>query len=134
MELLVLYLLLIKSTSPMGQDLKVDIVMEVCFKPLDQDEKSNEGFFKQLRSLWLSWRDCDLSGVFCKGNTARHEEPRRFLEDVRDNLLTQVLDRLSSDAQTNLLFTDRENPIRDRINNGSVCYSDHEIVELEILR
>lgn len=105
----------------MSQDLKVGIVMEVCFRPLGRDEKPNEIFFKQLRSLWLS---CGDSGVFWKGNTARREEPRIFLEDVRDNILTQVLDRLSSDAQTDLLFTDGENPVRDRINNGSIDCSD----------
>lgn len=33
--------------------MKIDIVVEVCFRPLDEDEKSDDVFFKQLRSLWL---------------------------------------------------------------------------------
>lgn len=79
-----LYLLLIKSTSLLGEDVKVDIVMKAYFRSLDQDEKSDEVFFKQLRSLWLLEEGCGLPGVFWKDNTARHMEPR-FLEDVRDN-------------------------------------------------
>lgn len=79
-------------------------------------------------------RGCALPAVFWKGNTARHKEPRRFLEHVRDYFSTQVLDRLRGDAQMDVLFTDREELIRDRINNGSIGYSDHEIAELKILR
>lgn len=53
---------------------------------------------------------------------------------VRDSFSTQTLDRLRGDAQMDLLFIGREEVIRDRINNGNIGYSDHEIVELKILR
>lgn len=71
-----------------------------------------------------------LSLVF----SARYKEYRRSLEDVRGNFLTQVLDRLRDDVQMDLLFADKEELIRDRINNGSICYAGCEIVKLKILR
>lgn len=44
--------------------MKVDIVMEVCFRQLDEYEKSDDVFFKQIRSLWLLQGVYALPGVF----------------------------------------------------------------------
>lgn len=60
--------------------------------------------------------------------------PRRCLEGVRSNFLTQILDRLRDDVQMDLLFIDREELTKDRINTGVICYTGSEIAELKILR
>lgn len=70
--------------------------------------------------------------VLWKGNRARYKEPRRFLVNVRFS--TQVLHSLRSNAEIDLLFTDRKEIIKERINNRNIGYSNHEIVELKILR
>lgn len=70
--------------------------------------------------------------VLWKGNRARYKDPRRFLVNVRFS--AQVLHNLRSNAQIDLLFTDRDERISERINNRNIGYSNHEIVELKILR
>lgn len=63
--------------------------------------------------------------VLWKGSRARHKEPRRFLLNVR--LSAQVLHSLRGNAQIDLLFTVREERIRERINNRNIGYSNHEL-------
>lgn len=63
--------------------------------------------------------------VLWKCGRARHKGPRRFLLNVMFS--SQVLHSLRGRAQIDLLFTIREERIRERINNRNIGYSNHEL-------
>ncbi|KAK4810586.1 hypothetical protein QYF61_007323 [Mycteria americana] len=82
-----------------GKANKADIVVGACYRPPNQDEETDEIFYKQLgeasRSLALVLGgDFNLPDVCWKYNTAERKQSRRFLECVADdNFLTQVTSR-----------------------------------------
>ncbi|KAK4810884.1 hypothetical protein QYF61_013292 [Mycteria americana] len=78
-----------------GKANKADLVVGVCYRPPNQDEETDELFYKQLgeasRSLALVLvGDFNLPDVCWKYNTAERKQCRRFLECVADNFLTQL--------------------------------------------
>ncbi|KAK4815429.1 hypothetical protein QYF61_002644 [Mycteria americana] len=78
-----------------GKANKADIVVGVCYRPPNQDEETDELFYKQLgeasRSLALVLvGDFNLPDVCWQYNTAERKQSRRFLECVADNFLTQL--------------------------------------------
>ncbi|KAK4810944.1 hypothetical protein QYF61_013352 [Mycteria americana] len=78
-----------------GKANKAGIVVGVCYRPPNQDEETDELFYKQLgeasRSLALVLvGDFNLPDVCWKYNTAEGKQSRRFLEHVADNFLTQL--------------------------------------------
>ncbi|KAK4811538.1 hypothetical protein QYF61_011687 [Mycteria americana] len=79
-----------------GKANKADIVVGVCYRPPNQDEETDELFYKQLgeasRSLALVLvGDFNLPDVCWKYNTAEKKQSRRFLEHVADNFLIQLV-------------------------------------------
>ena len=67
---------------------KKDIIMEVCYRPLNQDEEVDKILYRQLgevsRSLplVLVW-DFNFPDICWIYNTADREQSQRFLECVR---------------------------------------------------
>ncbi|KAK4810636.1 LOW QUALITY PROTEIN: hypothetical protein QYF61_007373 [Mycteria americana] len=87
-----------------GKANKADIVVGVCYRPPNQDEETDELFYKQLgeasRLLALVLvGDFNLLDVCWKYNTAEGKQSRRFLECVADNFLTQLKEVLKAQEQ-----------------------------------
>ncbi|KAK4817118.1 hypothetical protein QYF61_027981 [Mycteria americana] len=93
-----------------GKANKADIVVGVCYRPPNQDEETDELFYKQLgeasRSLALVLvGDFNLLDVCWKYNTAERKQCSRFLERVADNFLTQLVSEPTREgASLDLLF------------------------------
>ncbi|KAK4806943.1 hypothetical protein QYF61_027310 [Mycteria americana] len=121
-----------------GKANKADIVVGVCYRPPNQDEETDELFYKQLgeasRSLALVLvGDFNLPDVCWKYNTAERKRSRRFLERVADNFLTQLVSEPSREgAPLDLLFTNREGLVSNVMVGGCLGQSDHEMRELLI--
>ncbi|KAK4810957.1 hypothetical protein QYF61_013365 [Mycteria americana] len=78
-----------------GKANKAGIVVGVCYRPPNQDEETDELFYKQLGEASQSLAlvlvgDFNLPDVCWKYNTAERKQSRRFLECVTDNFLTQL--------------------------------------------
>ncbi|KAK4828578.1 hypothetical protein QYF61_027668 [Mycteria americana] len=114
---------------------KADIVVGVCYRPPNQDEETDELFYKQLgeasRSLALVLvGDFNLPDVCWKYNTAERKQSRRFLERVADNFLTQLVSEPTREgAPLDLLFTNREGLVSHVMVGGCLGQSDHEMIE-----
>ncbi|KAK4827614.1 LOW QUALITY PROTEIN: hypothetical protein QYF61_019539 [Mycteria americana] len=97
-----------------GKANKADIVVGVCYRPPNQDEETDELFYKQLgeasRSLALVLvGDFNLPDVCWIYNTSESKQSRRFLERVADNFLTQLVSEPTREgALLDLFFTNRE--------------------------
>ncbi|KAK4815560.1 hypothetical protein QYF61_004077 [Mycteria americana] len=121
-----------------GKANKADIVVGVCYRPPNQDEETDELFYKQLgeasRPLALVLvGDFNLLDVCWKYNTAERKQSRRFLECVADNFLTQLVsDPTREDAPLDLLFTNREGLVSHVMVGGCLGQSDHEMIEFLI--
>ncbi|KAK4810710.1 LOW QUALITY PROTEIN: hypothetical protein QYF61_007684, partial [Mycteria americana] len=121
-----------------GKANKADIVVGVCYRPPNQDEETDELFYKQLgeasRSLALVLvGDFNLPDVCWKYNTAERKQSRRFLECVADNFLTQLVSEPTREgAPLDLLFTNREGLVSHVMVGGCLGQSDHEMIEFLI--
>ncbi|KAK4822159.1 hypothetical protein QYF61_010420 [Mycteria americana] len=121
-----------------GKANKADIVVGVCYRPPNQDEETDELFYKQLgeasRSLALVLvGDFNLPDVCWKYNTAERKQSRRFLECVADNFLTQLVSEPTREgAPLDLLFTSREGLVSHVMVGGRLGQSDHEMIEFLI--
>ncbi|KAK4830743.1 hypothetical protein QYF61_013193 [Mycteria americana] len=121
-----------------GKANKADIVVGVCYRPPNQDEETDELFYKQLgeasRSLALVLvGDFNLPDVCWKYNTAKRKQSRRFLERVADNFLTQLVSEPTREgAPLDLLFMNRDGLVSDVMVGGCLGQSDHEMIEFLI--
>ncbi|KAK4815696.1 hypothetical protein QYF61_006679 [Mycteria americana] len=121
-----------------GKANKGDIVVGVCYRPPNQDEETDELFYKQLeeasRSLALVFvGDFNLLDVCWKYNTAERKQSRRFLECVADNFLTQLVSEPTREgAPLDLLFMNREGLVSHVMVGGRLGQSDHEMIEFLI--
>ncbi|KAK4831824.1 hypothetical protein QYF61_019347 [Mycteria americana] len=121
-----------------GKANKADIVVGVCYRPPNQDEQTDELFYKQLgeasRSLALVLvGDFNLPDVCWKYNTAERKQSRRFLERVADNFLTQLVSEPTREgARLDLLFTNREGLVSHVMVGGHLGQSDHKMIEFLI--
>ncbi|CAM4591395.1 unnamed protein product [Caretta caretta] len=69
-----------------------------------------------------------------ESNTAVHRQSRKFLENVGDNFLVQVLEEPTRGrALLDLLLTNREELVGEAKVDGNLGGSDHEMVEFRIL-
>ncbi|KAK4825574.1 LOW QUALITY PROTEIN: hypothetical protein QYF61_000573 [Mycteria americana] len=121
-----------------GKANKADIVVGLCYRPPNQDEETDELFYKQLgeasRSLALVLvGDFNLPDVCWKYNTAERKQSRRFLERVADNFLTQLVSEPTREgAPLDLLFTNREGLVSHVMVGGRLGQSDHKMIEFLI--
>jgi len=79
-----------------GKAHKADILLGVGYRAHNQDEKADECFYKKLAEVsqllaLVLMRDLNLPDICWKCNTAERKQPRRFLECVEDNFLTQLV-------------------------------------------
>ncbi|KAK4811015.1 hypothetical protein QYF61_015719 [Mycteria americana] len=122
-----------------GKANKADIVVGVCYRPPNQDEETDDLFYKKLgeasRSLALVLvGDFNLPDVCWKYNTAERKQSRRFLECVADNFLTQLVSEPTREgAPLDLLFRNREGLVSHVMVGGCLGQSDHEMIEFLIL-
>ena len=68
----------------------------VCYRPSSEEEVVVKTFLKQFReALGLDalvlMKDFSYTDICWESNTAVHKQSRRFLEYVKDNFLTQLL-------------------------------------------
>ncbi|KAK4816775.1 hypothetical protein QYF61_022887 [Mycteria americana] len=121
-----------------GKANKADVVVGVCYRPPNQDEETDELFYKQLgeapQSLALVLvGDFNLPDVCWKYNTAERKQSRRFLECVADNFLTQLVSEPTREgAPLDLLFMNREGLVTHVMVGGCLGQSDHEMTEFLI--
>jgi len=84
---------------------KTDIIVEVCYRPPNQDEEVDKTLYRQLgevsRSLPLiPGGDFNFPDSCWIYNTADREQSRRFLECVGDNFLTQLVKEPTREAKS----------------------------------
>ncbi|KAK4819016.1 LOW QUALITY PROTEIN: hypothetical protein QYF61_024132 [Mycteria americana] len=121
-----------------GKANKADIAVGVCYRPPNQDEETDELFYKQLgeasRLLALVLvGDFNLPDICWKYNTAERKQSRRFLERVADNFLTQLVSEPPGEgALLDLLSTNREGLVSHVMVGGCLGQSDHEMIEFLI--
>ncbi|KAK4813675.1 hypothetical protein QYF61_019568 [Mycteria americana] len=121
-----------------GKANKADIVVGVCYRPPNQDEETDELFYKQLGEASQSLAlvlvgDFNLPDVCWKYNTAERKQSRRFLERVADNCLTQLGSEPTREgAPLDLLFTNREGLVSHVMVGGRLGQSDHKMIEFLI--
>ena len=86
----------------------------VCYRPSNQDEETDEIFYKQLGEVSQSLAlvlmgDFNLPDVCWKYNTAERKQSRRFLERVEETFLTQLVREPAREGTPlDLLFVNRE--------------------------
>uniref|UniRef100_K7F1Q8 Reverse transcriptase domain-containing protein n=1 Tax=Pelodiscus sinensis TaxID=13735 RepID=K7F1Q8_PELSI len=116
-----------------------DVVVGVCYRPPNQVDEVDEAFFEQLSEASRSQAlvlmgDFNHPDICWETNTAVHRQSRKFLENVGDNFLVQVLkDPTRGRAQLDLLLTNREELIGDVEVGDNLGSSDHEMVDFRIL-
>jgi len=121
-----------------GKANKADILLGVCYRPLNQDEEGDEAFYKRLAEVsqllaLVLLGDFNLPDTCWKYNTAERKQSRRFLEYVEDNFLTQLVSEPSrAGASLDMLFTNRERLVRDLVGGGHIGFSDHGMTEFSV--
>uniref|UniRef100_A0A8B9UU32 Reverse transcriptase domain-containing protein n=1 Tax=Anas zonorhyncha TaxID=75864 RepID=A0A8B9UU32_9AVES len=122
-----------------GKANKSSILVGVCYRPPNQNEETDEEFYRQLikvvkLSVLVLVGDFNFSDISWKHNTAQRKQSRRFLESVEDSFLTQLVSEPTrGGAPLDLLFTNREGLVGDVVVGNCLGQSDHEMVEFSIL-
>uniref|UniRef100_A0A8B9CU89 Reverse transcriptase domain-containing protein n=1 Tax=Anser brachyrhynchus TaxID=132585 RepID=A0A8B9CU89_9AVES len=122
-----------------GKANKASILVGVCYRPPNQDEETDEEFYRQLAeaaksSALVLVGDFNFPDISWKHNTAQRKQSRRFLEGVEDSFLTQLVrEPTRGGAPLDLLFTNREGLVGDVVVGSCLGQSDHEMVEFSIL-
>jgi len=89
-----------------GQAHVGDTVVCVYYRPPNQEEEVDEAFYRQLKVA--SWGDFNHPDICWEDNTARHMQPRRFLQST-DNFLMQVVEEpMRRGVLLNLVPTNRD--------------------------
>ncbi|PKU40950.1 hypothetical protein llap_8736 [Limosa lapponica baueri] len=127
---------------------KADIVVEVCYRPPNQDEEADKIFYKQTREVsqllalvlmgdfnpHLLYAQTVYLDVYWAYNTAEREQSRRFLECVEDNFLTQLVREPTREgALLELLFVNREGLVGDVMVGGHLAHRDQKMTAFLIL-
>jgi len=118
-----------------GKANKADILLGVCYRPPKQDEEEDE-VSKRLAEVWqllalVLVEDFNLSDICWKYNTADRKQSRRFLECVEDNFLTQLVrEPTRGGALPDVLFTNREELVRDVVVGGRLGLRNHEMIRV----
>ncbi|KAM9654465.1 uncharacterized protein ACIBXB_005124 [Morphnus guianensis] len=109
-----------------------DIIEGFCYMPPDQEDRADTSSLTFTSPgphgglhPDICWRD----------NTAGHKQSRRFLECIDDNFLLQVTEEPKRrGAMPDFVLTNKKGPIGNLKLKGSLGCSDHEMVEVKILR
>ncbi|KAJ7427992.1 hypothetical protein WISP_02289 [Willisornis vidua] len=123
-----------------GKANEADILVGVWHKPPNQNDEGHELFYKQLADVsrlvvLVLMGDFNLPDICWELNTAEKRQSRRFLESIEDNSLLQLVNEPTrGGAPLDLLFTNREGLVGDVVVRGCLGHSDHEIIDISILR
>ena len=79
-----------------GKACRGDILVEVCYRPPNQDEEMDEAFYEQLAEVVQSPAlvlvgDFNFPDTCWKYNTVQRKQSKRFLECVEDSFLMQLV-------------------------------------------
>ena len=102
-----------------GRAEKADILVGICYRPLNQDEETDEVFYEQLAEAEQSpalvlMGDFNFPDICWEYNLAQKKQSRRFLECMEDNFLMQMIrEPTRGAAPLDLLFTNREGLVGD---------------------
>ncbi|KAM9608247.1 uncharacterized protein ACIBXB_000772 [Morphnus guianensis] len=114
--------------------------MRVCYRPPDQEDQTDEAPYRQLGAASHS-QALVIMGKFnhpniCwRDNTAGHKQSRRLLECIDDNFLLEVIEEpMRGGAMLDLVLTNKEGLVGNVKLKGSLGCSDHETVEIKVLR
>ena len=97
-----------------GRANKANILVGLCYRPPNQDEETDEAFYKQLAevvplSALLLMRDLNFPEICWKYNTAQKKQSGRFLEYMQDNFLLQLVrEPTRGGALLDPLFTEKD--------------------------
>jgi len=117
-----------------------DIVVGVCYRPLDQEDQVDKTFYRQMGSA-----SCSLvlvlmgyfnhANICWRDNTAGHKQSRRFVEGVDGNFLLQVTQEpMKRRAMLDLVLTTKGWLVGNVKLKGSLGCSGYEMVEFKILK
>ncbi|GAB0179366.1 hypothetical protein GRJ2_000401900 [Grus japonensis] len=101
-----------------GKAGKGDIIVGVCYRPLDQEDQANEALYRQIGAASHSkalvlMGDFNHLDVCWRDTTAGHKQSRRFLESIDDSFLLQVIEEPTRrGAMLDLFLTHNENRIK----------------------
>ena len=124
---------------------KGGITVDVCYRPLDQEEEVYEALNRQIGAA-SHWQALVLMGdvnhldICSKDNTAGHKQSRRFVECLDEKFLTQMAkEPMRRGALPDLILINNEGLVGDVKVKGSLVTmrwgcSDHEMMEFRFLR
>ena len=118
----------------------IGIIVGVCYRPPDQEERADEALYRQIGAASRSQAlvlmgDFSHPDICWRDNTAGHKQSRRFLECIDDNFLLQVMEEpMRRGAMLDLVLTNKEGLVGNVKLKGSLGCSDHEMVEFKILK
>ncbi|KAJ7428099.1 adaptin ear-binding coat-associated protein 1 [Pitangus sulphuratus] len=121
-----------------GQTNNVDVIMGVYYRPLSQDSDANKLFFEELKDTLKStalvlMRDFNLPEITWEHHTAGTTWARRFLKNLDDNFMEQVLRKMTQkDALLDMLLVNRVDLVSEVEICGHLGHSKHEAVEFRI--
>lgn len=114
--------------------------MCVCYRPPDQEEQVDGALYRQIEAA-SHLHDLVLMGnfkhpVMCwRDNRAGHKQTRRYLEHIHSNFLLQVNEEpVRRHALLDLILANKLGFTGDVKIKGSLCCSDHEMLDSRILR
>ncbi|GAB0179105.1 hypothetical protein GRJ2_000375800 [Grus japonensis] len=110
-----------------------DIIMEVCYRPPNQDNRADDALYRQIGAASHSQalvlrEDFNHPDSCWRDNTAAHKQSRRFLECVDDNFLLQVTEEpRRRGIMLDLVLTNKEGLVGNAKLKGSLGCSDREM-------
>ncbi|RMC14859.1 hypothetical protein DUI87_07035 [Hirundo rustica rustica] len=121
-----------------GKANKDDILLEVCYRPPNQEEEVDNLSYRQLgnvsgSSALVLVGDFNLPDICWELNTAEKRQSRKFLECMEDKFLSQLVgEPTRGGTMLDLLFANRDGLMGDVVVGGCLGQSDHEIIEFSI--
>jgi len=122
-----------------GQPHKGDIIVDVYYRPPDQEEEVDEAFYKQLKVASQSQAlvlmgDFKNADIRWEDHAARHMQSRRLLQSISDNFLMQVVEEPKRRGTLlDLVLMNKEGLVEHVNVGGRLGCSDHEMVNFRIL-
>jgi len=114
-----------------GQVHKGDAIVDVYYRPPDQDEEVDGACYRQLKVASQSQAlvlmgDFNHPDICWKDHTARHTQSRKFLQSNNDNFLMQVVEELIRRGMLlDLVLMNEEGLVEDVKAGGTLDCSDH---------
>lgn len=108
-----------------------DIIVQVCYRPLDKEDQYDEAFYSKTEwpegsQALVLMGNFKQSSICWKDDTAWHRQSSRLLEHI-DPFHLQVTDEPTRRrAVLDFVFTNKERVVENMKLKGSLGYSDHK--------